>query len=49
LAILKNEALACDDSETDPRVDRSGCRTAGVRSILVVPLPHGGQNLLLRR
>jgi len=30
--------LRCDDSETDPRVDRFNCRCLGIRSILAVPL-----------
>jgi PAS domain S-box-containing protein len=35
--------LRCDDSETDPRVDREACRRVGVRSMIVVPLRHAGQ------
>jgi signal transduction histidine kinase len=35
--------LRCDDSETDPRVDRDACRRVGVRSMIVVPLRHAGQ------
>jgi PAS domain S-box-containing protein len=35
--------LCCDDSETDPRVDREACRRVGVRSMIVVPLRHAGQ------
>jgi len=30
--------LRCDDSETDPRVDRFNCRCLGIRAILAVPL-----------
>jgi PAS domain S-box-containing protein len=35
--------LRCDDSESDPRVDRDACRRVGVRSMIVVPLRHAGQ------
>ena len=31
-------ALQCDDSDTDPRVDREACRLIGLRSMIVVPL-----------
>jgi diguanylate cyclase (GGDEF)-like protein/PAS domain S-box-containing protein len=34
--------LRCDDAEDDPRVDREACRRVGARSMLVVPLRHGG-------
>jgi diguanylate cyclase (GGDEF)-like protein len=36
------EVLICPDSEEDPRVDRDACRLAGARSLIVVPLLHGG-------
>ncbi|KRD39057.1 MULTISPECIES: sensor domain-containing diguanylate cyclase [unclassified Lysobacter] len=32
--------LNCEDSETDPRVDREACRSVGLRSMIVVPLKH---------
>ncbi|NUO77971.1 MAG: GGDEF domain-containing protein [Lysobacter sp.] len=32
--------LNCEDSETDPRVDREACRRVGLRSMIVVPLKH---------
>ena len=32
--------LTCDDSETDPRVDKEACRLVGLRSMIVVPLRH---------
>jgi PAS domain S-box-containing protein len=38
LSIRENKILICDDSETDPRVDRNACRSLGVRSMVVVPL-----------
>ena len=43
LAAKKNEVLRCDDSETDPRVDREACRRVGLRSMVVVPLHHDGE------
>ena len=30
----------CADTETDPRVDREGCRRLGARSLMTVPLRH---------
>lgn len=33
--------LICDDSETDPRVDRETCRALGIRAILAVPVCSG--------
>ncbi|NJL22624.1 MAG: PAS domain S-box protein, partial [Leptolyngbyaceae cyanobacterium SM1_3_5] len=32
------EISSCEDSETDPRVDREACRRVNVRSMIVVPL-----------
>lgn len=40
LSVADNQILQCDDSETDPRVDREACRRVGLRSMLVVPLQH---------
>ncbi|MFC7653685.1 diguanylate cyclase domain-containing protein [Pseudoduganella danionis] len=40
LCVTENRILQCDDSETDPRVDRPACRKVGFRSMLVVPLRH---------
>ena len=31
----------CDDTETDPRVDRESCRLLGIRSIIAVPIRLG--------
>jgi len=31
----------CDDAETDPRVDREGCRALGIRSMIAVPIRLG--------
>lgn len=36
------ESLRCDDSETDPRVDREACRRVGLRSMIVMPLDFRG-------
>ncbi len=33
--------LSCDDSETDPRVDRESCRALGIRSMIAVPIHFG--------
>jgi EAL domain-containing protein (putative c-di-GMP-specific phosphodiesterase class I)/putative methionine-R-sulfoxide reductase with GAF domain len=33
--------LRCDDSETDPRVNREKCRRVALRSMLVAPLRYG--------
>jgi diguanylate cyclase (GGDEF)-like protein/PAS domain S-box-containing protein len=37
--------LYCRDGETDGRADRAACRQLGVRSIVVVPLSHGGREV----
>jgi len=34
--------LRCDDSETDPRVDRDSCRALGIRSMLAAPVRMKG-------
>jgi GAF domain-containing protein len=31
----------CDDAETDPRVDKEGCRALGIRSMIAVPIRLG--------
>jgi PAS domain S-box-containing protein len=43
LCVREGQLLRCDDSETDPRVDRGACHRVGVRSMIVVPLRHDGQ------
>ncbi|PWC48140.1 diguanylate cyclase [Azospirillum sp. TSA6c] len=40
LCVASNRILRCDDSETDPRVDREACRKVGLRSMVVAPLRH---------
>lgn len=42
LALERKGLLRCDEAETDPRVDPVACRKTGVRSMLVMPLCHGG-------
>lgn len=39
-SVLTNEVLYCEDSETDPRVNREACRQVGARSMICVPLVH---------
>lgn len=34
----EGRVLRCDDSETDPRVNREACRRVGLRAMLVAPL-----------
>ena len=43
MSILTGQPLQCDDSETDPRVNRAACRRVGLRSMIVVPIPHQGR------
>jgi TonB family protein len=38
MAVQSGQALRCDDSETDNRVDAAACRALGTRSIVVVPI-----------
>lgn len=38
LAVRSGEVLYCEDSETDPRVNRDACRKVGARSMICVPL-----------
>ena len=39
--VRTGRSLRCDDSETDERVDRDGCRSLGIRSIVAVPVRLG--------
>jgi diguanylate cyclase (GGDEF)-like protein len=41
--LLQNEVVLCEDTESDPTVDREACLALGARSILCVPLNHGKQ------
>jgi|GEM_PF-6632596 len=38
MAVQSGQALRCDDSDTDRRVDAAACRALGTRSIVVVPI-----------
>lgn len=40
LCVERGQALICQDSETDDRVDREACRRVGLRSMVVQPLFH---------
>ena len=42
LCVRQRVPLICEDTETDPRVDREACRRMGVRSMIVVPVVHRG-------
>jgi TonB family protein len=41
----QGEALVCDDTETDARVDAAGCRVLDIRSMIAVPIRQGKQIL----
>ncbi len=41
--VRTGRCLRCDDSETDDRVNRAGCRALGVRSIVAVPIRRGNR------
>lgn len=45
MSVLKGAPLSCEDSETDSRVNRMACRRVGLRSMIVVPIPHQGQTV----
>ncbi|NBW06755.1 MAG: sensor histidine kinase [Caulobacteraceae bacterium] len=45
LCILTGRPLFCEDSETDPRVNRAACRRVNLRSMIVVPIPHAGETV----
>jgi GAF domain/PilZ domain/Sel1 repeat len=37
--VRTGQLLRCEDSETDPIVDRESCRHLGIRSMIAVPIP----------
>jgi hypothetical protein len=37
-SVRTHEALRCDDTERDPRVNREGCRQLGIASVVVMPI-----------
>jgi putative methionine-R-sulfoxide reductase with GAF domain len=41
--VRNGNLLRCDDTETDNRVDREGCRALGLRSALATPIKAGGK------
>jgi hypothetical protein len=41
--VRTSRSLRCDDSETDDRVDRAGCRSLGIRSLVAVPIRQGSK------
>lgn len=45
MSILTSQPMQCDDSEVDSRVNRTACRRVGLRSMIVVPIPHQGQTV----
>lgn len=45
LCIESANALRCDDSEADERVDKVACRKVGLRSMIVVPLIHNSETV----
>ena len=40
--VRSRKLLSCEDSETDPRVDRETCRILGIRSMVAVPVIREG-------
>ena len=43
MCVRKGRSLFCDDTETDPRVDRAACQRLGARSMIAVPLLDRGK------
>jgi len=37
-SVRTRQALRCDDTELDPRVNREGCRQLGIASVVVMPI-----------
>jgi hypothetical protein len=37
-SVRTRQALRCDDTESDPRVNREGCRQLGIASVVVMPI-----------
>lgn len=38
--VASGETIVCQDSETDPRVDKAAARKVGARSMILIPLVH---------
>jgi diguanylate cyclase (GGDEF)-like protein len=43
LALDLDQVLHCNDTEVDPRIDRGASRRVKARSMIAVPLRHGGE------
>jgi len=43
ICVSTGEAVYCEDSEVDARVDKVACRRQGLRSMIIVPLRHRGE------
>ena len=43
LALDLHQVLHCNDTEVDPRMDRAASRRVNARSMIAVPLQHGGE------
>ncbi len=43
LALDLDQVLHCNDTEVDPRIDRAASRRVNARSMIAVPLRHGGE------
>jgi GAF domain/PilZ domain/Sel1 repeat len=41
--VRSGRSLRCDDSEADDRVDREGCKSLGIRSLVAVPIRQGNK------
>jgi len=41
--VRTGRSLRCDDSEIDDRVDREGCKSLGIRSLVAVPIRQGSK------
>jgi hypothetical protein len=44
-SVRKRQAMRCDDVESDPRVNREGCRRLGISSVVVMPILSDEQAL----
>jgi diguanylate cyclase (GGDEF)-like protein len=43
ICLETGEAVYCEDSEADTRVDKAACRKQSLRSMIIVPLRHRGE------
>jgi hypothetical protein len=42
-SVRTRQTLRCDDAESDPRVNREGCRQLGIASVVVMPIVSDDQ------